>query len=78
MTFITKPMFMSATVVTLDSAGNAGSAIDGFTIQDGSTGGDGGGLFVGNGADVDVSNCLFLNNESLFGAGGAGGANEYR
>lgn len=69
-TTIRKPKFMSATVVTLGDPGNSGSTISGFTIENGSSGGDGGGLYIGNGADAEISDCVFENNESLFGHGG--------
>ena len=69
-TTIRKPTIMSGTVVTLGNPGNSGSTISGFTIENGFTGGDGGGLSIGNGADAQISDCIFLNNESPFGHGG--------
>ena len=69
-TTISKPRFMSGTVVILGDPGNSGSTISGFTIENGFAGGNGGGLSISNGADAQVSDCIFLNNESLFGHGG--------
>ncbi|PWT92660.1 MAG: hypothetical protein C5B54_03175, partial [Acidobacteria bacterium] len=46
--------------------------ISGLTIADGTSGGNGGGIFIaGDGISITVDHCTLLNNQTPFGTGGA-------
>ena len=60
---------LSSRVLTMLDPGSSGSSIDGFTLR-GGVAVSGGGLLVGNGVSVTVSDCIFENNEATSGNGG--------
>lgn len=57
------------TVVTFEGSPTSGAVLDGFTIQNGYTAGDGGGLFCSNHASPTITNCTITNNSATNGGG---------
>jgi len=54
--------------VVIFAAGN-NSTLDGFTITNGSTSGNGGGIRIGSGSTPIIDNCIITNNEAFAGGG---------
>src|SRR5210317_984667 len=57
----------SGSVVTFPE--NSNSTLDGFTITNGSTSGNGGGILIGANSSPTIENCIITGNEAFAGGG---------
>jgi predicted outer membrane repeat protein len=62
----------NGSVVTFPAGSN--STLDGFTITNGSTSGNGGGVRIGNSSSPTIANCIITDNEAFAGGGISCGA----